>query len=724
MSSKKTQCTSIRSSLRDVILVLKRTSDGVEIMYNIKEDNLGLEANERVMTLRKSVLCTPQLCLERAYLMTESYKETEGEPALIRRARALEKILNEMSIYIKDGELIVGRATSKQRGGPLLPEVIWDWSLKEMDTLSTREWDKICPLTEGEKAKMKEFLPYWKGKAIYDKWDALLPNNVRKLLFRTHVPAASPATNMHLCHLSPGYEKVLTQGLKGLKAQVDAEIKKLNIAETGDYARLLFFNSVNITLAAVENLAKRYARLARIMAEKAVTSERKSELEKIAEICEWVPANPARSFYEALQSMWLAYIAVMIEGWGPGISFGRVDQYLYPFYKKDIEEGKLTRGKAAELIALLYIKLNEIVLPSNEEHAKGSAGFAMLSNFTLGGLTKHGRDAVNELSYLFLEVDKSIRLNNEDLVIRVHKNTPDAFLIKACEVARLLKGKLKFISDETTIQQLLSDGKPPEYARDYVVVGCLTPTVPAKSLDSTGDMLNLPLMLELALNNGVSRLTKEQIGPQTGDPRIFCSYNEVWNAYKKQVENLICLIMPARHASKQLYAEYLPTPFQSALFDGCIEKGIDITNGGTAPYRTYPVSASGAPNVGDSLAAIKKVVFEDKKITMEQLIDALDCNFEGKNDILYLLKNVPKFGNDNDYVDDLVNEVLIQVSEEAAKYCGYAGAKTNTSTMTITANIQLGYAVGALPDGRKAGEPISEVNQYPKVEYLHTRGEM
>jgi pyruvate formate-lyase/glycerol dehydratase family glycyl radical enzyme len=668
----------------------------------------GIESNSRVSKLRKEMLCIPELCIERGYLITESYKETESDPPVIRRAKALAKILAEMSIHIEDGELIVGTATSKKRGGTLTPEVHWDWYLNETETISTREWDRFAPLTEEGKTKMKEFLPYWEGKSLYEKWCAIVPESTLKLQYKTHLPVSCPISNMHLSHNCPGYEKVLTKGLNGVKEEVDKELGKLNLTEIEDFKKSQFFKAVNITLEAAIGFAKRYAELASNMVEKETDIQRKAELERIAQTCDWVPANPARSFYEALQSVWLTYIVLMIEGWGPGLGFGRADQYLYPFYKKDIEEGSITREEACELLALFFIKLNGLTTPFSSVYVRSQPGFAMLSNITLGGVIKEGKDAVNELSYLFLDAEKDVRLSNEEIVIRVHKSTPEAFLMKACEVAKLLRGKLKFVSDESTIQQFLSDGKPIEYARDYAVTGCFLPVIPARSHDYAGDFLNLPLILELALNNGVSRLTGEQLGPKTGDPRKFKSYDEVWNAYKKQVETQILHLIPARIAYAKVFAEFGQTPFLSSLYDGCVEKGLDFTNGGTAPYNTYAIWVSGAPNVGDSLAAIKKTVFEDKKITMDRLIAALDKNFEGEEEILHILKSAPKFGNDDDYVDSIVSAVLTHASDESAKYTSVAGAKSNLAAGTVTASLPLGYVVGALPDGRKASEPLSE----------------
>jgi formate C-acetyltransferase len=690
-------------------VALKRELPGRRKMARVKADRAVIGSNGRISRLRDGMLCTPELCLERGYLITQSYQETESEPPVMRRARALEKILKEMTIHIEDGELIVGRTTSKRRGGPLIPEVNSDWYLKEMDSISTREWDRFSPLAEEDKAKMREFLPYWKGKSLYDKWRAIVPEDALKLNFKIQAPVgAYSSNNMHLAHTSVDYERVLNEGLNSIQKDVDEALGKLNLAEIEDFQKFQFLRAVKITLEAANGLAKRYAELARGLADREADTQRKAELARIAEACDRVPNYPARSFYEALQSAWFVYIVLMIEGWGPGMSFGRLDQYLYPFYRKDIEAGEITEEEARELIALLYIKLNESVTPFSDEVVRDNPGFAMLSNITLGGVTREGGDAVNELSYLFLDVEKDVRLHSEDLVIRVNRNNPDAFLMKACEVARLLRGKLKFVSDNTVIQQLLSDGKPLEYARDYIVTGCNTPTVPACSLDLPGAIFNLPLMLELALNNGVSRVTGEQIGPRTGDPRRFKSYEEVWNAYRKQVETLLPVIMLLKNSDRQLFAEFAPCPFQSALTHGCLEKGIDIVNGGTAPYLAQPISAGGAPNVGDSLAAIKKAVFEDKKITMGRLIEALNKNFEGEEEIRHILKSAPKFGNDDDYVDAIVSEVLIHLGNEAARYQAFAGARSNLAAMAVTTNVPLGRMVGALPDGRRAGEPLSE----------------
>ena len=667
-----------------------------------------MEMTKRVKSLRDRVInAIPEVCLERAWLMTESCKETEGQPELIRRAKALKRILSEMSIGIDEGELIVGKATSKIRGGPLLPEVQWEWYLEEMDTISTRDWDRFAPLTKEDKEKMKQFLPYWKGKSLYDRWHAMCPEDALKLVNVINSASGFCVINANLAHV--GIDgTVLTKGLKGIGKEVEAELEKLNPAKEGDFEKYLFLKAVSIALEAVPIFAERYSELAQSLAIQEKDIGRKAELERIAEICYWVPANPPRSLHEALQSIWFIYVALMIEGWGYGIGFGRPDQYLYPFYRKDIQKGILREEQARELIELLYIKLNALLTPQGSEAVKTFGGFAIWGNITLGGINKDGKDAVNELTYLFLDAEENVRLMSEDLIIRIHKSNPDAYVLRAVEVLKTLKGKFKFVNDEMTIRQLMKDGKPPEDSRDYIMAGCVTPTIPGFSHDIPGGPLNLPLMLELALNNGVFRRTGEQIGPKTGDPRKFNSYEEVWDAYKKQVEAAIPIAVMLRNADRKLYAEFCPTPFQSALYPRCIKRGIDITNGGTVPYASQAMMAVGAPNVGDSLAAIKKAVFEDRKLSMERLLSALDKNYEFEEEVLHIIKNCPKYGNGDDYVDSIVCQIVDHFSDRIGEYESLPGVVSNAAALALTSNISLGQIVGALPDGRKAGAPFAD----------------
>jgi pyruvate formate-lyase/glycerol dehydratase family glycyl radical enzyme len=676
-------------------------------MAQVKMSKSGAETNGRISKLKEKVLGSPALCTERAYLMTQAYRETEGELPIIRRAKALAKILDGMSIGIDEGELIVGKTTSKHRGCVITPEIQWEWYLRDLDSFATRDWDRCSPLSEEEKMLMKDFLPWWKGKCTYDRWRVAVPADILKLLGKVHLGNTSSVSGVHLGHVVVDYEKVLRLGVNGIKKQVEEELARLYPIEIDEFHKFLFLKAVKITLDAIINFARRYSVLARMLAEKERNIQRKEELERIADACSWVPANPARSFFEALQSVWFILIVVRIEAGVIGTGIGRADQYLYPFYKRDIDAGKITREQALELLGLLLIKTNDVVTLMTTEVAEISAGFMTMANITLGGITRDGEDAVNELSYLFLEAEKEVALPVEEFVIRVNKKTPDAFLIEAAEVAKSVRGKIKFLSDDTAIQQLLNDGKPIKLARDYVVVGCFNPAVPVHSYDTTATMMCPAVMLELALNNGVSRLTGEQLGPQTGDPRKFNSFDDVLHAYKNQFEALIPGWILARNIDREIYAELVPLPFTSALYDGCIEKGADILNGGLS-YATESHGLIGLPNVLDSLAAIKKVVFEDRKITMDRLIATLDKNYEGEEEVLRLLRAAPKFGNDDDYVDSLANELLDHHTSLIRKYKGFAGVKPIVSAGGATGHLLGGRILGALPDGRKAGEPLAE----------------
>ncbi|WP_371379481.1 pyruvate formate lyase family protein [Sporomusa aerivorans] len=377
--------------------------------------------NSRVKKLRDKMLTIPEICTERGHYMTESYKETENYPDVIRRAKALEKILLNMTIRIEDGELIVGWPTSKIRGGALLPELNSQWILNEIDTVSTRDWDKYAPLTDAEKKKIREFMPFWEGKSLSDKWSGLLPDEEKELEGIIQTSGGMCRNGHHLAHVAVDYELVLNRGLAGVISIIDDEIAKLSLAKPEDFERYQFLISAKLTNQAVIAFSLRYAELAESMAKTEIDEQRKTDLERISQTCRKVPAHPAESFYEAIQSIWFVYIPLMIESWGAGMSLGRVDQYLYPFYKKDLNRGIITGSTSLELISLLLIKMNAVINVADEIVTTFLGGYPVMQGLTLGGVTKDGKDAVNELSYLFLDAEKDIGLNAEDVVIRVNK---------------------------------------------------------------------------------------------------------------------------------------------------------------------------------------------------------------------------------------------------------------------------------------------------------------
>jgi formate C-acetyltransferase len=662
----------------------------------------------RVEKLKKQDSVKPQICVERAELFTQSYRQTEGEPFLMRRAKALYNTLDKMRIWIDEGELIVGKTNSKPRGAAMLPEIRAEWFVKELRDISRRDWDQYDPISVGEIERGKAFAPYWGCKSGYEHWGGSLTQETVDKLHDISIGLAHCDNNMHCGHMCMDFRKVLTKGFGFVRAECEDYLSKLDPAHPDDWEKAIFYRAVMLSLEAVTNHILRYARLAAELAEKEKDPVRRDELLRISRTCEWVSVNPARNFYEAIQLAWFAYIGALIEGWGMSLGFGRFDQYMYPYYEKDLAEGRLTRDEALELIELLIIKINSSVVLQSADIVHSAAGFMLLNNLTIAGTDETGEDAVNEISHLVLEAEYNVAGTGEDIAIRVSKKTSDDFMLKAVQIAKKLRGKFKWVGDETGIDFSIRQGKTEEIARNFCVAGCVALSSDGRSSDLAHGYFNLPLCLELALNDGVQRCSGKQLGPKTGDPSTFKSYEDVWNAYRRQVEALTPIVVLARNVDEQLGAELTPYPFQAAFFEGCLERGKDVSNGGTYPYMTRGISPSGLPNVADSLAAIKRGIYEEQRFTWDELLDALRDNFIGHDRIFHLIRKMPKYGNDDEYVDSIVNDVLKDCYDFVSARPAYGNARSLLTLQTASANVPLGEAVGALPDGRLAGSPLSE----------------
>jgi formate C-acetyltransferase len=640
--------------------------------------------------------------------MTESYKETEGEEVIIRRAKAFANILDKMTVKVYEGELIVGSTTSKPRGSFLIPEIQWEWYLDEMDTMADRLWDACQPIAEWEKEKMRECLPYWKNKCTWDKVRHAWPSTVNALNGEVFMIHTSSMSGQHFGHNVLDYEWVLAKGLRGLIDEARETLAGLVPVTFEDIRKYTALRAYIIVMEAVIRFARRYSDCASTTAQREQDPRRKQELVRIAETCSKVPEYPPETFYEALQATHLLYVASRIEAYAPGVSIGRPDQYLYPYYQRDLEAGVLSHEEAVELVSLMFIKVNDLACLMSAETAEFLSGFPTLANITIGGVTPEGRDAVNDLTYVFMKAEEIVALTAEEIVVRVGTANPEEFLLRACELALKLKGKIKFNGDATGIRQLLSDGKTLEEARDFVVLGCSTPNSPGKSHDITAGSINMAYILELALNDGASRMTGRQVGLRTGDPKNFTCFEEVWEAYKQQAEYMMTQAVIARNIDRRIYAENVPIPFNSAMTPACFKSGVDLVTAGEVMCASEGHGVVGTPNVGDSLAAIKKLVFKEKRFTISQIIDALDKDFGGEEEIQHLLLAAPKFGNDDDYVDLLVKDVLDHASDFLAALPGIAGSKHSIAAMAGTGNLVMGSKVGALPDGRPAGAPLAE----------------
>ena len=666
-----------------------------------------LTVEKRIEHLTELVRVTPELCVERGRLVTESMKETEGQPQLKRRALALQKILSGMSIGIHPYELIVGNVTSVPRGAPLVPEVSGDWWESELDTFEQRDWDRIR-VNEEIKEEVRAIAKYWKGKRLEDQALASMSEVLRSRYAAYSSFAFNPVPLYQgVGRVAVDYEKAINRGLRAVQLEIrDAQASK-HPGDVPHEAQIQFYEAASMCIDAVIGFAARYRDLAIRMAEEETNLTRKKELLQIADICNQVPASPARTFHEALQSLWFVHIGLLVEGFALCFIPGQLDQYLWFHYERDLKAGLLTRSQAKDLLKFFYIKLNSYVNLLSNNIAKYFTGFPMIQIVTIGGTRADGKDATNELSYICLEADAEIGLTQPETVIKVHNGMSDDLLLAACRVAKQHVGKLKFIGDDVTIRKLVNCGYPEADSRRYVLIGCHEPFVQAKSKFWPGGHVSFAKCLEFALNNGKDRLTGGQVGLATGDPRSFSNLDQVIEALFTQVRYFLRHILETDEVMFRTVAEHWPNPFQSSLIQGCIRKGVDCYAKG-AEYNFSWFSAGGIANVGDALAAIKKVVFEEHKISMAQLIDALDSNFAKDPEILKMLKSAPKFGNDDDYVDLLVKDLAEKWVGEVQQHRIWDDIIAQAAIPIVTGNIPYGKVVGATPDGRLAGEPLEE----------------
>lgn len=658
----------------------------------------------------------PIVCSERARYWTESWKKTEGRPNVIRRAKAVENVLKKMSIYILDGELIVGNVASTPRASVVNPEYTTTILAKEFKDSEKapffRKYDHHKITDEVKKELMEEIFPYWADKTVeHEVLKELSPETIRAAIpSLSDVPTTPPGTEIHLRHgaghLTVDYEKIINKGALSIIEEVKEYLSKTDNKEID---KVNFYEAIIIIYKAFIKWAERYSILAKELAEKEADSLRKKELLNIADICLHVPAYPARNFYEALQSFWFTQIILFgIEQDDTAISPGRMDQYLYPFYKKDIEKGILTKEQAQELIELLFIKTAHMSVLWDFTTAMYYSGFSLTQTIIVGGVNEDGLDATNDLTYMFLEAEKQVGLFQPEFAARVHKDSPQEYLEKLADVIRMGHGKPKIFSDEVAIPMMLNRGATLEEARDYCIVGCVEPSIPKKTFGWTNAaQFNLAKCLELALNSGVCMLTGKQIGPKTKDPSTFKIIDEVIDAYKEQVSYFTKHAITAISSYIYQHGKHQPNPFTSSLLEGCLESGKDATEGG-AKYKAVGINGVAAPDVGDSIAAIEKFVFQEKKLTMAELIAALKTDFEGQEELRLILQNKsPKYGNDIDSVDMMVRKAGQIWCREVEKYIGPYGEKYYPGEFTVSANVPYGLSTAALPSGRKANEPLA-----------------
>ncbi|WP_428560254.1 MAG: glycyl radical protein [Solidesulfovibrio sp. DCME] len=661
----------------------------------------------RVEAIRERFIAiTPEICVERAQLITASYKETEDQPILIRRARALEKILDNMVIFIQPDEIIVGNQCTKPRSAPVFPEFSCKWLADELDRLEKRTGD-VFLISEEKKAILRDLFPYWDGKTTNELATALMTKEAKDAQAHGVFTVGNYYFN-GVGHIGVDYALVLDKGLAGIIAVAEAEMAKLELANPAHMAKHVFLSSVVIANKAVIRFAERFAALAEGMASQETDEARRAELLEISRVCAKVPAAPAETFAEALQSFWFVQLVLQIESNGHSISPMRFDQYLFPYLLADKD---LTAEKAQELLDLLFIKFNEINKVRDEGSTKAFGGYPMFQNLIVGGVDREGEDATNPLSYMCLQATANTKLYQPSISIRVHSDTPRALYEKAAEVTRLGLGMPAYYNDRFIIPALLSRGLTREDARDYGIIGCVEPQVGGKTEGwHDAAFFNIAKVLELTLNDGVDPLTGDRLGPATGELTSLATYDALMAAYRTQMAYFVTLLVLSDNAVDVAHGQRAPLPFLSSLVADCIAKGKSLQQGG-AHYNFTGPQGVGVANVADSLAALKKLVYEDQAVSLAAIKDALADDFAGVagESLRQMLQNrAPKYGNDEPYADEIAHEAALTYCREVEKYTNPRGGKFQPGLYPVSANVPLGAVVGATPDGRKAGTPLAD----------------
>lgn len=697
----------------------------------------------------------PEIEADRAELVTESYKQTEHLPIIKRRSAAFRHILENIPIVIREGELIVGSSSIAPRGCQTFPEFSYEWLPPEYETIATREADPFY-ISPDTIRRLENVHPYWKGKTVSDLAAANMDPEVLDVFMNHGIFTVGNYFFNGVGHVNVNYEKVINCGLETYIEECKAQLATLTRGQ-GDYAeKRNFWESVIESCEAVITYARRYSDLALALAADCTDSVRKAELLTIAEACDRVPAKPARSFHEACQGFWFIQQLMQMESSGHSISPGRFDQYMYPFFKADLDAGKITYESAQELIDCIWVKLNDLNKVRDAASAEGFAGYGLFQNLIVGGQDEYGLDATNDLSYMCMEAQMHVRLPQPSLSIRVWNGSPHSLLIKAAAVTREGMGVPAFYNDEVIIPSMMSRGYTLEDARGYCIIGCVEPSACHKT-DGWHDaaFFNMVRPLELVFSSGMDK--GEQIGPKTMDVLEMTSFEQFFDAYKAQQEFFIEMMAQADNAVDAAHAVRCPLPFESCLIDDCIANGKSVQEGGCHYNFTGP-QGFGIANVADSLAVMRKLVFEDGVITMAEMKQALADNFgkgatnkrameltteaakmldaEGKevnadlikaiymgfknashisadkkaryDEMLNMIADVPKYGNDLREVDLFAREVGQTYTKPLLQHTNPRGGMFHAGLYPVSANVPLGHQAGASPDGRLSNTPIAD----------------
>jgi formate C-acetyltransferase len=646
-----------------------------------------------------------KLDLQRSRLLTESFKETDGQAMVIRRAKALENILTKMDIYIQDWERIVGNNVSTPEGLYFGIDMNWR-SVKR--NVSGEEGQSL--LDDAGRAELAELCKYWKGKSMSDRQQKMFTGDLLK-----YWKYEGTFLWTHWSELGiPDYEKIFKVGLGGIINEAEGRLQEIDQRVPPDYVEQKeFLQAALIALQASVKFAHRYAQKAWQLAAKASNGDERKRLEEIAATCEWVPENPPRSLLEALQSFFFIHVIRYLEYSTLGIGV-RFDKIFGPYYARDFKDQKISKEEALELLQLLWVKFHELGLVYSPMLSGIYGGVESLQALTLGGVDENGKDITNEMTYLVLETGETMRTLEPSIALRYHDGTPDRLLAKSSEVIRTGIGYPSFFNDKSMIPTLEKWGVPPEDARDYAVTGCVYIEIPGKNIArrAHGGLI-LPKCLWWALHRGKNPKTGEQWGAPTPDPANFKSADDLLNAYLEQVRFFYGKQNKIENTCRSLYEKYLPRPFYSAVLDGCIEKGKDSRQWAYPSMVHDFVVIIGPTNVVDSIAAIKKVIFEDQKISMGELIKAMDNNWVGFEEIRQRMLQAPKFGNDDNFVDEIAAQVHHKTSEVLAEFTDRFGYPCRGDGSGVSATYGCAFDTPATPDGRKDGEPFADATLSP-----------
>ncbi len=670
---------------------------------------MAKEYLNRIEKLREQYLDTRvEMDVYNAKYLTEGFKEAEGQPWEIQKATGYYNQCAKKHIYIQDHELLVGGVGFKPRCGLLCADSSCSIIDRELDTVSTREFDPFYLSEEGKKIFKEDVSEYWKGKCMLDRWQAMSPETMNKLRDSGMIYIDRKAVRGY-GETTPDWPMILSKGIGGIRDNINEELAKLDESNVGDLEKIIFLKSELKAAEGIILLANRHADLAEEQASTCTDETRKKELLKIAEVCRNVPEKPAANFYEACQSILSYEYAVFMEQNASSYNLGRLDQYLYPYYKADKEAGILDDDMAQELLDCLWIKIAEMSLFQDEVTAEFAAGYCITVQVNAGGINQYGQCAVNELSYMLIQATMDVKFKEPNLAIRYNMaKNPDSFLRKGVEALGMGLSMPAIYHDDAGIRMMLNKGVPLSEAWDWNACGCVETNLAGRMKQYT-DMADMSMggIVELALNNGVARRSGEQVSVQTGDPTEFKTFDEFFDAIKSHIRFIVKAIVSGNQLLDYLSINYRPVPALSLGFPDCIKNGKDYARGGAKYNCGGGVITVGQADIINSLAAIKYLIYDEKLLTMKELLEALDANFEGYDRIWEMCMDAPKYGNDDEKADSIVGEIYTYVVDEFEKYDTEFGTMT-CGMLPVSGNTPIGKWVGALPSGRKAWTPLAD----------------